>query len=98
VALEGIRVQRCVSDDDDIFLVLDDLSFRIREVVPAGELKADKNMIVTFPLVAVVLGTVERPGTDAGHGDRMYLAQEDTAGVELVTAQLGHQAAARAIE
>ena len=40
---------------------------------------------------------VEERAADAGDRQRMLLAQEDRAGVELVAAQLGHQAGAGAV-
>ena len=41
---------------------------------------------------------VEVLAADAGDGQRVDLAEEDAAGVELVAAQLGHQAAAGAAD
>src|SRR5438105_1933717 len=64
----------------------------VGEIVLAGKLKRRKDMVVDLTVVAV-----EHLAADTGDRQRMDLAQEYAAGIELMTAQLGHEAAASAI-
>ncbi len=58
----------------------------------AGELEDGEDVVVDLAAVGV-----EERAADAGDRQRVLLAQEDRAGVELVAAQLGHQAGAGAV-
>src|SRR5947209_1558473 len=93
VRLERIGADRGVGDHHQVVLVLDRFSFLVVEVTRAGELEGDKDMIVDFALVAI-----KEFSTESRNGQWMDFTQEDTAGIELMAAQLGHESAAGAVE
>jgi hypothetical protein len=70
-------------------------------VILAGELEGDEDLVVDPAGVSsLVLGcdiAEERPRADAHDRKRLHLAEEDARGIELVAAEFGHQAAARAV-
>src|SRR5439155_21599906 len=77
---------------DDVVLVLDRLVFLVGVVVLAGEFEGDEDVFVNLAVVAV-----EPLAAHPGDRQRMNFAEEDTARIELVAAELGHQPAARAV-
>ncbi len=59
------------------------------KVVGAGELEGDEDAVIDLAVVMI-----KELAAQSRDGQRMNLAQEDAAGVKLMAAQLGHQAAA----
>src|SRR5262245_5385514 len=88
VLLEAVGVDRRVGDDDEVVVA----RALLRVVVLAGELERAKDVVLDLAFVVV-----EVLPTDPGHGNRPLLAEEDAARVELMTAQLRHQPAARSL-
>src|SRR5205823_1674889 len=89
-----VGVERRVGDDDDIVLVLPPLAGL--RVLRAGELECDEDAVVALAVVAA--GAVEELPADALDRERPDVPEDDGGGIELVTAEFGHQPAAGLVE
>ena len=99
VAAEAVAVDRRIGDDDLLVRVGDLVLVVALVVARAGELERAVHVVV-----ALAVGREDVPAADARDRQRLHLAavvvlgrDEDAGRVELMAAELGHQAAARAI-
>src|SRR5262249_11528013 len=92
IGFELARVDRGIGDGHDIVLPR---AAAVAIIAGAGELVDAVNVVLDLARHATFL--VEVCAADGRPGERPFLAEEDAAGVELVAAELGHEAAAGAV-
>src|SRR5262249_47674946 len=92
VRLETVGADRRVGDHTHVVPVPDNASRIVLPVIRPGELEGAEDVVLDLAVVGVEVFPPDR-----GDGEGADLAEKDAASVELVAAQLGHQAAAGAL-